>query len=165
MGIVQESVAHAADNGAGLVFFLRTDGFHVVGGYNVLVKALGLDTNLVFIGLGSHSDDIKADGGGKHAAVVMVGMVAGNLASAGNREQTNLGIFGKGRAIQLLKAVDSGKIADLYVKKVGVRAVKRTESGIVFAVLNGLFQGFGYHVKSLLYWCRDFLSKKARKAL
>ena len=85
----------------GFILFKLADihGIHIV--------ALGLNANLAVIIGSNHGYNIEVNAAGKHAAVLMIGMVAAHLCSAGGGEKANIIPFRK----YIAKAVTRGGIA------------------------------------------------------
>ena len=57
---------------------------------NVLWVSFGMKSNDAIVVLCCHSDDVTVDCAGQNTSVVMVGVVSGNLTSAGNGEDCNI---------------------------------------------------------------------------
>ena len=92
MAVLQKSCAHAGDDGFGRAeFFTYGCGVRAKINY-VLGESLALYANDRVVALCRNGDNVKVDGRRNDTAVVVVGVVARELASAGNGEKIYLAL-------------------------------------------------------------------------
>ena len=107
--LLAEARDHAGNQRIG--FFVPRGVGRVVNAevHNVLGEALALDPDDRACRGGGDRNDVEVDGGGDHATVVMVGVVAGKLASARNRVERRFAI----RAVELFEFFHRVQVARL----------------------------------------------------
>ena len=107
--VLYEAVANTADEGCGTTGVLEYGG-ELIYGNNVFGEACALDADGVVVGLLDDGDDIEVDGGCEDLAVVVVGVVTADLASAGNGEYGKVVRF----AVDGFKFIESGVVARFH---------------------------------------------------
>ena len=131
VSVVDKALHHACDQRAGLEVEFGVRRLALGDRHAVLGVALAAQTDKPVVVLRRNGDDVEVDRGGKDAAVVVVGVVAGDLASAGNGEERNIAVD----AVVCLKIVNGADIARLL--HLGVLcAVELLEHGVQLAAFD-----------------------------
>ena len=122
MSVFHKTVADAADKRRGFSFF-RFDGGKLADIHHILGEAGALDSNDAVVCFGRYGDDVEVDGGGKHFAVIVVGVVAADFAASGD------GKDGKGICFSIEgdKSIDSVAVpcADGILFPPGVERIQK----------------------------------------
>ena len=130
MTVLEEAAAHARDDRLRGVEERFVDGG--IGDVDLVDReALGLYVDMEIVAGRSGGDNVEVDRSGEHLAVVVVGVVARDFASAGDREERDLAVS----AEEVGELVDSRDIANLLGVDV-FSAVEGREDFVVLAVFD-----------------------------
>ena len=146
---IHNALCHAADQRGGVLGLLRLRNQNIDIDIVDLVKAQRLNADDVILIGGNDRNHVQIDGAGQHHAVVMVGVVAADLGSAGGRVKTDRA----GGAVLLFKFVDQVGIA-LALLLHGGCTVQLGKGGVIFALCDLLFEFNGICHDSTHLSCR-----------
>ena len=102
MAVIHKRVDHAANERARSVALEISRALGVLHGHHVLGVALGVESNNAVVVLRCDCNNVAVDRTCEHATVVVVGVIAHYLASAGNREYRYISLV----AVHLGEAID-----------------------------------------------------------